>query len=234
MVEYLYVYAHAVWYMVHAPTLLCLLEHLSLATCSSVLHSILVHNPCLTCCLILGVRTQHGAVDYVYSLSFFLHLARSPCNGRCFIYAPSPPLDVDLNELLQVIHAQVRASTQHDEQLKAPLETYLSGQPPVPVVSPAPTPHIPASLSPSIDRPCCRRPRWQISQHGVRPGTITLIASYLQLSLCPLVCLPFDRCWTKTSATSFVKASFLYHKIQRTLFCVLQLKVSRRVRSSGM
>ena len=30
-----YVYARAVWYMVHAPTLLWLLEYLGLATCSS-------------------------------------------------------------------------------------------------------------------------------------------------------------------------------------------------------
>ena len=37
--------------------------------------------------------------------------------------APSPPLDVDLNKLLQVIHAQVRASAQRDKQLKALLET---------------------------------------------------------------------------------------------------------------
>ena len=59
--------------------------------------------------------------------------------------APSPPLDVDLNQLLQVIHAQVRASAQRDEQLKALLETFSSGQPPVPVVSPAPTPHHPSS-----------------------------------------------------------------------------------------
>ena len=68
--------------------------------------------------------------------------------------APSPPLDVDLNQLLQVIHAQVRASAQRDEQLKALLETFSSGQPPVPVVSPAPTPHIPAAAKPiAVDRP---------------------------------------------------------------------------------
>ena len=35
--------------------------------------------------------------------------------------APSPPLDVDLNQLLQVIHTQVRASAQRDEQLKVKL-----------------------------------------------------------------------------------------------------------------
>ena len=68
--------------------------------------------------------------------------------------APSPPLDVDLNQLLQVIHAQVQASAQRDEQLKALLETFSSGQPPVPVVSPAPTPHIPAAAKPiAVDRP---------------------------------------------------------------------------------
>ena len=67
--------------------------------------------------------------------------------------APSPPLVVDLNQLLQVNHAQVRASAQRDEQLKALLETFSSGQPPVPVVSPAPTPHIPAAKPIAVDRP---------------------------------------------------------------------------------
>ena len=67
------------------------------------------------------------------------------------ITAHSPTLEVDLNQLLQVIHAQVRGSAQRDEQLKALLETFLPGQPPVPVV--APTPIIPAGAKPiAVDR----------------------------------------------------------------------------------
>ena len=140
-----------------------LLEYLSLATCSSqdfsTTNSILLYNPRLTCCLILGLGTQHGAVDCFLACQFFfvvvafVSLVLLVMDGAEST-APSPPLDVDLNQLLQVFHAQVRASAQRDEQLKALLETFSSGQPPVPVVSPAPTPHIPAAAKPiAVDRP---------------------------------------------------------------------------------
>ena len=93
-------------------------------------------------------------MDYFLACHFFcLRLARSPSNGWC--WTRSPPLDVNLNQLLQVIHAQVRASAQRDEQLKALLETVSSRQPPAPVVSPAPTlmSHAAAPKPIAFDRP---------------------------------------------------------------------------------
>ena len=62
----------------------CLLEYLNLATCSSILLSILLHNPRLTVCLILGLGTKRRAVDYFLACQFFfLRLTGSPRIGWC-------------------------------------------------------------------------------------------------------------------------------------------------------
>ena len=63
----------------------------------------------------------------LFSLSFFLVVFVSlvlnvmDCAEST---SPSPPLEMDLNQLLQVIHTKVRASAQSDEQFKALLETF--------------------------------------------------------------------------------------------------------------